>query len=330
MITCFDTIAKTQIPISLEAPALPPAANWIDAFRPDAAEIAFLKRALGVEPPTYERLSEIENSSRLYAVGDRLYLSTPMIYQDESGIVRATPLGFVVGKDRLLTVHFEPIAACDFKRLSGQSGDRPSSGGYGALLAILDSIVDYLADELEMLTNQLDAYSHIIFRHDDRRPRRGDGDDSGVRSLRRVLRNLGRVGGHASRIGESLLGISRMAPFVIHMAGETLSPEARAKLKTIARDVSSLTDYERHLSDKIQFLLDATLGMISVDQNDTFKVLTLVSVVGIPPTLIASMYGMNFKNMPELDWTYGYPYGLVLIALSALIPLAWFKWRGWF
>ncbi|HLH50487.1 MAG TPA: CorA family divalent cation transporter, partial [Roseiarcus sp.] len=98
---------------------------------------------------------------------------------------------------------------------------------------------------------------------------------------------------------------------------------------SIARDVASLSDYERHLSDKIQFLLDASLGMINVDQNDIFKILTLVSVVGIPPTLIASMYGMNFKDMPELSWTYGYPYGLAVIVLSALIPLAWFKWRGW-
>jgi magnesium transporter len=120
-----------------------------------------------------------------------------------------------------------------------------------------------------------------------------------------------------------------MIPFVSNGAAEFLSAEVRAKLKSLSRDISSLNDYEKHQSDKIQFLLDATLGMINVDQNNIFKILTLVSVVGIPPTFIASMYGMNFKNMPELDWAYGYQHSLCLIALSTIIPLVWFKWRGW-
>jgi magnesium transporter len=326
MIACYNTLARTEIPVSLDAAMLPPEANWIDAFRPDPAETAFLRRALGFEPPNYEKLSEIESSSRLYAMGDRLYLTTPMVYHQPSGLIRTTPLGFVLGKDNLLTIHFEPIPPCDLGHISGRVGDRLLPGGHGALLEIVDAIVDHLADELETLAGQLDVDSHLIFSHDDLRRK----DHSGIKDLRRMLRNLGRVGGDTSRIGETLLGVSRMAPFVMEAAAEALLPEARSKLKSIEKDVLSLTDYERHLSDKIQFLLDATLGMINVDQNDIFKVLTLVSVVGIPPTLIASMYGMNFKNMPELDWTYGYPYGLAMIALSALIPLVWFKWRGWF
>ena len=95
------------------------------------------------------------------------------------------------------------------------------------------------------------------------------------------------------------------------------------------QDVLSLSDYDGHISNKVQLLLDATLGLINIEQNNIIKVLTIVSVVGIPPTLIASMYGMNFKIMPELNWSWGYPYGLALIALSAVLPLVWFKWRGW-
>jgi len=90
-----------------------------------------------------------------------------------------------------------------------------------------------------------------------------------------------------------------------------------------------LVDFEAHLSSKSQFLLDAILGFINTEQNDIFRVLTIVSVIGIPPTLIASMYGMNFHDMPELRWRWGYPYGLTLIALSALAPILWFKRRGW-
>ena len=106
--------------------------------------------------------------------------------------------------------------------------------------------------------------------------------------------------------------------------------ELKPRLETLRQDVASLNDYDAHLLNKVQLLLDATLGLINIDQNNIIKVLTIVSVVGVPPTLVASMYGMNFEHMPELHWAWGYPYGLALIALSAILPLLWFKWRGWF
>ena len=101
------------------------------------------------------------------------------------------------------------------------------------------------------------------------------------------------------------------------------------RLLTVRQDVASLSDYDAQLTNKVQFLLDATLGFINIEQNNGIKILTVVSVVGIPPTLIASMYGMNFKNMPELQWEYGYLYGIVMIVLSGVIPLLWFRKRGW-
>ena len=108
-----------------------------------------------------------------------------------------------------------------------------------------------------------------------------------------------------------------------------LPPEVKPRLDITRQDVASLSDYDEHIANKVQLLLDATLGLINVEQNNIIKVLTIVSVVGIPPTLIASMYGMNFKGMPEYDWVWGYPYALAMIALSAVLPLVWFKWRGW-
>jgi magnesium transporter len=326
MLSFHDTTSNRDIAVAPDAATIPPEVNWIDAFKPDANEAELLKRILGIDVPSLERMSEIENSSRLSTVGAHLVLTMPMVYHDATGLMQSTPLGFVLGKDNVVTVRFKPIRACDRSQPADASGRRPLTGGAGGFVAVLDAIVDLLADELEALTSELDKLSHIVFRHEDRRPRRdakGDGRD-----LRMVLRDVGRAGAVTSRISETLLGISRIIPYVTAGA-DYFSPEARAKLKSLGRDVSSLNDYERHQSDKIQFLLDATLGMINVDQNNIFKILTLVSVVGIPPTLIASMYGMNFKNMPELDWAYGYPYGLCLIAFSALVPLVWFKWRGW-
>jgi magnesium transporter len=120
-----------------------------------------------------------------------------------------------------------------------------------------------------------------------------------------------------------------MIPYVVSIGANWLPLEIKPHLETLRLDIASLNDYETHLTNNVQLLLDATLGLISIEQNNIIKVLTIVSVVGVPPTLVASMYGMNFRHMPELDWAWGYPYGLILIALSAILPLLWFKLRGW-
>ncbi len=127
----------------------------------------------------------------------------------------------------------------------------------------------------------------------------------------------------------SLLGLARIISYVDGLGGEWGTPDLHARLKTQRHDVASLSDYDGHLANKVQLLLDATMGLINIEQNNIIKVLTIVSVVGVPPTLVASMYGMNFRHMPELDWAWGYPYGLALIFLSAILPLLWFKLRGW-
>jgi magnesium transporter len=127
-----------------------------------------------------------------------------------------------------------------------------------------------------------------------------------------------------------LLGVGRAVDFACELTADWLDGSFEPRMRTMRQDVISLNEYEVHLSDKVQFLLDAMVGLIGIAQNDIFKILTIVSIVGIPPTLVAGIYGMNFKNMPEYGWTYGYPYGLAVIAISAIAPLAWFKWRGWF
>jgi magnesium transporter len=148
-------------------------------------------------------------------------------------------------------------------------------------------------------------------------------------SLRETLRKIGYNGDLTSKIRDSLLGVGRIVSYVEGMGSEWIPFEGKAHLDTQHRDIASLSDYDLHLMNKVQLLLDATIGLISIEQNSTIKVLTVVSVVGVPPTLVASLYGMNFHYMPELSWTFGYPFGLALIALSAIVPLAWFKLRGW-
>jgi magnesium transporter len=140
---------------------------------------------------------------------------------------------------------------------------------------------------------------------------------------------VGSVAERASRIRDSLLGLGRIAAFVMESRIEGAPSVSAARIKAIRADVASLTDYEAHLAGKVQFLLDATLGFINIEQNEIVKTLTIASVVGIPPVLVAGIYGMNFRVMPELGWSFGYPMAIGLIVVSTLIPLAWFKRRGW-
>jgi magnesium transporter len=148
-------------------------------------------------------------------------------------------------------------------------------------------------------------------------------------ALREILIDVGNAGERLSRIRESLLGLQRIVPFVSGIERDWIPQKIQGRLKNAQIDLLSLTDYENHLSGKVQFLLDAVLGFVNTKQNDIFTVLTIVSVVGIPPTLVAGIYGMNFRNMPELDWAWGYEFGLALIVLSTVLPILWFKWRGW-
>jgi magnesium transporter len=301
---------------------------WIDLLQPEAGEIALVERATGLKVPTLEELSEIETSSRLRAADGALYLSAPMVYNADSDDPHATPVGFVLTRDRLITMRFAEL------RPFGALGHDIRSDGMpltstGLFSDLLEAVVDRIADVLERIAGELDALSHRLFRAGPTVPLRRRGAAAESADLRVILRRIGRSGDLASKIRDGLLGIGRIVPFVLSTAAEWLPADVKPRLETVRQDVASLNDYDAHLVNKLQLLLDATLGMINIEQNNIIKVLTIVSVVGVPPTLVASMYGMNFRHMPELDWAWGYPYGLAVIALSAVLPLLWFKWRGW-
>jgi len=322
----FHSAGKAGIEVAMDAKTIPSGVNWIDALRPDAREIAFLERTLGIEVPAFETLSEIETSSRLRSEKDWLYLSIPMIHLADGFMPALTPLGFVLSKDVLLTVRFKHMKA--FDDVETISRCLAQAGGPGVLVAILEVIIDHVADVLESVGGDLDGLSEEIFGTNSANVRRHKPRDDGEQ-MRLVLRKVGRNGELTSKIEDLLLGMARMVPYVAANAAPYLEAGIRAKLKSLQRDIDSLNDYETHLTDKIHFLLDATLGLTNIDQNNIFRILTVVSVIGIPPTFVASMYGMNFKNIPEYDWSFGYQYGLLLIALSAIVPIIWFKWRGW-
>jgi magnesium transporter len=304
---------------------LPEGVSWIDANSPTPDEIAFLKRALGFEPPSLQRMSEIETSSRLYRLHDAVCVTLPLPRRDGDGHVEAHPLALIVTPKSLLTVRYEHMKACDPEHLDAMGIDRAPANAIGALIAVLESLVDHLADELELMTAEIDRCSKQIFTRRTEKP----SDAARGALLKGLIPEIGRQREFNSLVEETLLTLSRAVPYLLAELAKSLTPETHARLDRVDRDVQSLSSHEGRLSDKLQFLLDASVGLIGIEQNDIFKVLTIASVIGIPPTLIASMYGMNFKNIPEYDWAWGYPYGLTLIFVSAIVPLVWFKWRRW-
>jgi magnesium transporter len=298
-------------------------AVWIDLIDPTAEEMEQVESATGLRIPTRHAISEIEASSRLQREAGALYLSAPLVAGTDTDGSVLSPVGFVLNGQRFLTVRFARFAAFDATAvIAARDGDGLTS--LGAFTCLFEAIIDRTADLLEHTAAELDQASNTVFRD---QTRRSAGQANAVQ--RATLTSVGRLGDRLSQVRDALLGVGRIAPFVMNVHDFPIPPEIDARLTALRHDIVSLNDYEAHLANKVQFLLDAVLGFINISQNDIFKVLTVVSVVGIPPTLMAGIYGMNFKIMPELQWSLGYPFGLLVILLSALLPLAWFKWKDW-
>ena len=329
MLVLYDRDGNSRVQSDLTVATLPADVVWLDLQSPGPEEVVFVERVTHLSMPSFEDLSEIEASSRLYVDNGALFLSAPLVHRGDGDHFETSPVGFVLTRERLVTVRFKPLMAFATFGQALSRPDHPSSTGAAVLAGLTEAIVDRLADVLEMIAADLDVLSHRLFRigpanRKAYRPAREQAD------LQQALQRVGRGGDLASQIRDSLLGLARIVPFVQIHGTDWMDAEVKAELETVRFDVTSLSDYDAHLLNKVQLLLDATLGLINIEQNNIIKVLTIVSVVGVPPTLVASMYGMNFKSMPELDWAWGYPYGLTLIFLTAVLPLVWFKLRGWF
>lgn len=300
-------------------------AVWIDLLCADRAEIDRVRQATGLDVPTEAEVSEIETSSRLATRNGTLYLSMPLIAMD-TGPPRGVSAGFVLSPERLITVRFAPSRIFDNYAEHPPRGEARHDAGATILVGLLEALVDREADVLEHVRAELDAISHAIFAM-------GIDPSAGRKredaTLRLTLGQLGRIGDLLSHVRETQVAITRIVPYIEATAAQWLPKDLTPRLTTLRQDIASLSDYGTHLNEKLQFMLDATLGFINIAQNNVMKVMAIASVVGIPPVLIAGVYGMNFKNIPEYNWEWGYAWGWALIVLTALIPLAVFRWRRW-
>ena len=301
--------------------------RWVDLFNPTDEEIARACTEYKLDIPPRDQLEEIEFSSRLQYEDDVFTISVPVTphRKDGEGEDETTPLGFVLTRDLLVTIRFTHLHTMDaiVKRVERRERSAPD-----IFMVIIEAMIDYGADRLEELRAEALKISRRIFHKDMQEWQRRK-----VMKVNSMLRDtmveIGDMGERMSFIRDTLLVLQRAMPFVIEHGDGWMEPLVKARLKMASADVQSLTDYGVHLTDKLQFLLDADLGFINTEQNDLFKVMTIWSVAGIPPVLLAGIWGMNFHFMPELSWHYGYPMALVSMVVATVLPLAWFKFRGW-
>ena len=294
---------------------------WIDLLNPTAADEAEVEKLLGLGIPTREEMVEIEVSSRLYKENDALYMTASLLVGADQPMPQTRPVSFILARGYLVTVRYsEPGVFYNFVK-QAQKAESNHKTADEVFVGLIDAVIDRTADVLEKVSFEIDTLSAKVFQ--------GDASNETTQSdYREVLRKLGRNGDLNSKARESLVSVGRLVNFLTAECAQShLSLYERTG--TMKADIRSLTDHATYLSSSCVFLLDATVGLITIDQNNIIKIVSVVSVVIMPPTLIASIYGMNFRFMPEIDWQGGYPFALGLMVASALGPMWYFRRRGW-
>jgi magnesium transporter len=314
-----NTLRKTT---PTDFAALSDSAVWIDLDKPTPEEDRAVERLAGVAVPTREDMQEIEISSRLYIENGARYMTATLMCQSESQSPKITPVTFILANHRLVTVRYDtpkPFALVENKLARNCAA---AINGEAVFLELLDAVIDRCADILERAGAEVDAVSAEIFEPS---PARGHAP-----IYSQILLTIGKKGDLTSKVRESLVSIGRMVSFAaVESEAGRWGKEQKAQLKTMQRDVSSLTDHASYLSNKITFVLDAMLGVVNLEQNNIIKLFSVMAVVLMPPTLIASVYGMNFKFMPELEHPLGYPLALVAMVAAAVLPYLFFKMKKW-
>ena len=315
-------VRKTLEPqkITHENHALLKEALWIDLLNPSKEEEDLVEHYLNLGIPTREEMVEIEQSSRLYKENGILFMTAIMIAQHESSEPILDPVSFILTSQQLITIRY--IEPKSFKILSSklQKLDMSSYDALSLLLDLYDVTIDRLADSLELVGHRLDEYSKNIFRPEN--------NNSVKLDYRHLMQQIGANGDLNTKARESLVTFNRLIVFFGHIE-EIIDNDKSSRLVSLSKDIGSLSDHANFLSTKVNFLLDATLGMVNIEQNNIIKIFSVAAVIFLPPTLVASIYGMNFHFMPELDWKYGYLFAVGLILLAAYLPFKFFKHKKW-
>lgn len=307
---------ETQVPV------------WFDLVNPVHSESLIVESQLAISLPTRDEMEEIELSARLYQEDGSDFMTITALANLDGDDPRKTPITFVLKGATLISIRYaehKPFEVFSHRVQRANGVGNTCTNGEAVMIGLLEALIDRMADTLERLANEIDIISREVFRN------KASSATKKTHDLQSLIEQIGRKGDFLTMVRESLVSISRLTSY--HIALETsarkISKELRQRIKLIQRDVTSLGEHATFMSSKINFLLDATLGLINLEQNQIIKIFTVASVVFLPPTLVASIYGMNFDIMPELKWSLGYPWAILLMFLSAAMPFLYFKRRGW-
>ena len=289
---------------------------WIDVVDPEEEELIWIKEAFGVLLPELDDLGDLEASARYFEADDgHLHIRTDFLL-DEDETSRNVRVAFVLTKQVLFSIHDEDLPVFRLVRLRARLRPGSVSNAKDVLLDLYSTDAEYSADALEEVYENLEQAGKRVL-----------SDSINDADAAEVLETIAKEEDTNGRIRRNVMDTRRALSFL--MRSKLLSDEQQEEARQILRDIDSLENHTAFLFDKINFLMDATVGFINLNQSKIIKIFSVVSVALMPPTLLASIWGMNYKHMPELDMTWGYPMAIVAMLISAIIPLGYFHSKGW-
>lgn len=324
MITILKTKEKRLTPITLkewQESRRDMHAYWISVSEPNPDEINYLEEHLGISIPKPEEMIDLEVSENLYLQDGNLYMTAMMLTGIDTHTPQNKAVTFIITPHTIVSfsyTEFKSIAALrsgNFTELSAESVD-------GILLYILEAMVGRLSDLLNKVGHRSDQLSQNVFRGE----KTGQTEEL---NFTNILKTVGSAYDIMSYISESLTSFYRLLGFARRHVDITKNQDVAHDLDSLSMDITALNEQANFESNKLMFMLDATLGLINIEQNGTIKIFSVLAVVLMPPTLVASIYGMNFKTMPELEWIAGYPMALLLMLSSAIGTYSYFKFKKW-
>lgn len=323
MITVYD-VEDNKLCSRTDAQLIGEASVWIDLVNPTPEEDTAIEQALSIDIPTRSEMREIEASNRFYTENDTVYMTGITLHNPELPVPQTSGVTFILAGKRLITVRYAEPRAFPVYVARVMKGEAGCNTGPGIMTGLIEMLIERQADLIEKVQDEVETIAPQIF------AQRSAGQSSRPKRLDALLRTVGKEGDICSRALESFMSLHRLSMYALNALRQRKDdPAIIARLETAHHDISSLMESLRILSSRTAFLLDATLGSISNEQNQIIKLFSVMAVMLMPPTLVASVYGMNFKHMPELDWPYGYPMALGLMVISAVIPFIYFRRKGW-
>lgn len=296
---------------------------WIDLVNPTVEEDKALEAALGVSIPTRAEMREIEASSRLYSENGTSYMTAFIVYDIEAAMPKSSTVTFILAGQRVVTVRYAEPKAFPMYLARADKGIAPCNSGASVMMGLIETLISRKADLIERVQDEVEVLTAQLF------DIKG-GQQNRNRRLDVILKATGKEGDMVASAQEAAMSMERLLNYFQQSVKRHSGDEAIIqRIESAKHDIGSLNDHMRFLSDRTSFLLSATLGMITTEQNQIIKLFSVMAVMLMPPTLVASIYGMNFRHMPELGWEMGYPMALGLMLLSALVPFVYFKRKGW-